>query len=185
MPRVSGSDPPAQPRRSPEHPDAPVYSYDPHLGSPRDTYTRADVVHREARQPEVPARFVAYVDGETMINTMWGRRIVVWHAQPGTPCTILGYWSDGTVHLRWPAIGGTYRVDGRFPAWVAQQDPTAQMAGGGRILRANNPALGPADLPWRLIAAIAGVVLLAIILAVPPTRDALGALLSALLNPGH
>ena len=62
------------------------------------------------------------------------------HAEPGTPCTILGYWSDGTAHLGWPAIRGTYRVDGRFPAWVVTEDPTAQMAGGGRIMTANDPS---------------------------------------------
>jgi hypothetical protein len=98
---------------SSNHPDTPFYRYDPNLGSPRDKYTRADFVHREARGPEVAGVFVANVEGETMINTMWGRRIVPWHAEPGTPCIILGYWSDGSVHVQWPAISGQYRVDAR------------------------------------------------------------------------
>ena len=34
---------------------------------------------------------------------------------------------------------GTTRLDGRFPAWVVAEDPTAKMAGGGRVLAANNP----------------------------------------------
>ena len=145
MPRLFPSQPSGEPRRDADPDNVRVYRYDPNLGNPRDAYTRADVVHPEARRPEVPARFVARVDGETIINTMWGKRIVRWRAEPGTECVILGYWADGTVHLRWPAIGGHYRVDGRFPAWVVAEDPTALMAGGGRVLAANDPTVrGPA-----------------------------------------
>jgi hypothetical protein len=97
------------------------------------------VVHPEARQPELPGRFAASVEGETTINTMHGRRVVKWHVEPGTPCIILGYWEDGTIHVRWAAIRGGYRIDGRFPGWVAVRDPDATMAGGGRVLKANNP----------------------------------------------
>jgi hypothetical protein len=152
------------------------YRYDPNLGSPRDQYTRADVTHSRSRQPEVPARFVAVVEGETLINTMHGPRRVVWRAEPGTECVILGYWSDGTVHLRWPAIGGVYRVDGRFPAWVAVEDTSATLAGGGRVLSANNPRVRRGGPSARLVAIIAVLVLLLLVLALPAGRDALTAL---------
>jgi hypothetical protein len=118
-------------------PDAPRYHYDQSLGDPRDAFTPAADVHPDAHRPEVPATFVAHVEGETIINTMWGRRTVAWHAGPGTQCVILGYWADGTVKLRWPAIEGAYRVEGRFPAWVVAEDPSAKMAGGGHMLLAN------------------------------------------------
>jgi len=127
-----------------DEPAAASYHYDPKLGDPHAAFTAADVAHPEVRRPEIPARFVVRVEGETIINTMWGKRIVPWRSEPGTPCIILGYWADGTVHLRWPAIVGHYRVDGRFPAWVVTEDPTAKMAGGGRVLIANDPgARGP------------------------------------------
>src|SRR5258705_326514 len=66
MSRVPSSPPPA---------DAPHYHYDPHLGSPRDTYKRVDFVRTRSHQPEVAGRFVAVVDGETIINSMWGRQV--------------------------------------------------------------------------------------------------------------
>jgi hypothetical protein len=144
---------------------APFYRYDPHLGNLRDQYRRADVVYPSAQRPELPARFVALVEGETIINTLWGRRSVAWRAEPGTPCVILGYWADGTVHLRWPAIRGAYRVDGRFPDWVAVQDPDADMAGGGRILRANNPIERVRGMPIPALLAAFGVVILLIVAA--------------------
>jgi hypothetical protein len=121
----------------PQLSDAPRYHYDQKLGNPRDPFTPAAAVHPELRRPEVPARFVAAVDGETLINTMWGQRSVPWHADPGTPCVILGYWADGTVQLRWPAIRRSYRVEGRFPSWVIVEDLSAPMAGGGHLLEAN------------------------------------------------
>ncbi len=170
------------PVTSSNHPDAPFYRYDPNLGSPRDKYTRADLVHPEARRPEVAGVFVANVDGETMINTMWGRRIVPWHAQPGTPCLILGYWSDGSVHVQWPAISGHYRVDGRFPAWVVASDPTAILVGGGRILSANDPPPLGRGLSNRVILLIAAAVVGLAILAVPQARDALGTVLGELMH---
>jgi hypothetical protein len=117
----------------------PSYHYDQTLGDPNVAFTPAAEAHPEAHRPEFPAKFVANVDGETLINTMWGKRKIPWHARPGTPCVILGYWADGTVQLRWPAIRGAYRVEGRFPGWVVEEDPTARMAGGGRILLAHNP----------------------------------------------
>jgi hypothetical protein len=129
----------------------PYYRYDPNLGNPRDRYTTADRVHPEYRQPEVPGKFSALVEGETIINTMHGRQSVAWRAAPGAPCVILGYWEDGTVHLRWAAIAGHYRVDGRFPGWVAAPDPEARMAGGGRILLANNPIVRRPHLEQRVI----------------------------------
>jgi hypothetical protein len=142
----------------------PFYQFDPNLGNPRDRYIRADEAHPEARQPEIPGTFIATVEGETMISTMHGRQAVAWRAEPGTPCIILGYWADGTVHLKWAAIGGTYRIDGRFPGWVAAPDPTAVMAGGGRILRANNPITIPRALPAPF--AVAVLVALAIVVLV-------------------
>lgn len=155
MPRVSSSQPSGEPRRDSDTGDVRVYHYDPNLGSPRDAYTRADLVHPEAHRPEVPARFVARVDGETIINTMWGKRVVRWQAEPGTECVILGYWADGTVHLRWPAIVGHYRVDGRFPAWVVATDLTASMAGGGRVLAANDLETNGPALLKRLLSFVA------------------------------
>jgi hypothetical protein len=162
------------PAGSPPH--ALFYRYDPNLGSPRDRYTRADVTHSGSRQPEVPARFVAVVEGETLISTMHGSRRVVWRAEPGTECVILGYWSDGTVHLRWPAISGVYRVDGRFPAWVAVEDTSATLAGGGRVLSANNPRVGGRGLPARAVAIAVVLVLVLLVLILPAGRDALSAL---------
>jgi len=170
MPSVSSS----------QHPEAPFYRYDPNLGSPRDKYTRADLVHTDAHGPEVAGVFVANIEGETTINTMWGRRIVRWRAEPGTPCIILGYWSDGTVHVKWPAISGHYQVDGRFPAWVVASDPTAVLAGGGRLLSANDPPPLGRSLSNRMMLGIALAVVLLVLLAVPQARDALGAALAEL-----
>jgi hypothetical protein len=163
----------------------PFYRYDPNLGDPRDTYRRADVVHPEARQPEMPAVFVANVEGETIINTMHGRRPIAWHAEPGTPCLILGYWSDGTVHLQWRAINGAYRVDGRFPPWVVRPDPEAAMAGGGRILKANDPGPVPTGVPNRLVMAGILAVVALVVLALPPVHDALGEVVNALARAPH
>jgi len=115
------------------------YHYDQKFGDPKDAFTPAAVARPAARRPELPARFVADVDGETIISTMWGTRSVRWRAEPGTECVILGFWADGSVQLRWPAIVGAYRVEGRFPAWVVAEDPTAKMGGGGHVLRANSP----------------------------------------------
>jgi len=183
MPR-SSTPPPAEPKRSADSADAavPFYRFDPNFGSPRDTYRRADIVHPNAQGPEVAGKFIANVEGETFINTMWGRRIVTWHAEPGTQCVILGYWMDGTVHLRWPAINGHYRVDGRFPAWVVEADPGAKLVGGGLMLLANNPPiLGPGLSRRVLVGALVGVALI-VMLLVPPAREGLGSFLSDLLR---
>jgi len=177
MPRSLDTQPPAQP----DHPDAPFYRYNPNLGGARDKYTRADLVHRNARQPEVPGLFVAVVEGETNINTMWGRRVVAWRAEPGTPCIIQGYWEDGTVHLRWPAIGGHYRVDGRFPAWVVNADERAILAGGGRILYANDPSVRRSGPPARLVIGAIVLLIVIVLLVLPPSRDALVTLAGDLL----
>jgi hypothetical protein len=144
---------------------APFYRYDPHLGNLRDQYLRADAVYPAAHRPELPARFVARVEGETIINTLWGRRRVTWQAEPGTPCVILGYWADGTVHLLWLAIRGAYRIDGRFPDWVVVQDPDAEMAGGGRILRANNPVAHVRRLSIPALGAAFAVLMLLVLIA--------------------
>jgi hypothetical protein len=128
----------------PPVPESPHYRFDQKLGNPNAAYTPAEVAHPELHRPEVPARFVATVDGETLINTMWGKRRMPWRAEPGTPCVILGYWGDQTVHLRWPAIVGAYRVEGRFPDWVVTEDLGAKMAGGGHMLLANDPSARPA-----------------------------------------
>jgi hypothetical protein len=141
-----------------------VYHFDPNLGSVRDTYQRADQVHRDAHGPEVAGVFVARVEGETTINTMWGRRNVPWVAEPGTRCVILGYWSDGTVHLRWPAISGAYRVDGRFPGWVVEAQPGTRLAGGGHMLDANDPVAIARGLSRQLVAVIVIAIALLIVL---------------------
>jgi hypothetical protein len=117
----------------------PTYRFDPNLGNPRDPYTPVDFTKTRAHRPEIPAVFVARVEGETIINTLVGRKVVAWHAEPGTPCVILGTWPDGTLHLRWPAIGGHYHVDGRFPAWVVAEDTGVDALRRRRTLRANDP----------------------------------------------
>jgi hypothetical protein len=168
MSRVPSSPPPA---------NAPYYLYDPHLGSPRDTYKRVDFTRTRTHQPEVAARFVAVVEGETVINSMWGRRVIKWRAEPGTQCLILGYWADGSVHLKWPAIARNYMVDGRFPAWVVEEDPNGKLAGGGFILRANELLVGPTQISPRLVGVLLVVCVLLIIVLVPAARDALESLL--------
>ena len=165
-----------------DEPAAASYHYDPKLGDPHAAFTPADVAHPEVRRPEIPARFVVRVEGETIINTMWGSRRVAWRAEPGTPCIIQGYWADGTVHLRWPAIGGHYSVDGRFPAWVVKVDEGAIMAGGGRILYANDPKVRRRGPPARLVLAAVVLLIVFVLLALPPTRDALGVLAGDLFN---
>lgn len=159
--------------------DAPYYRYDPHLGSPRDTYRRVDFRRTPTFQPEMPGRFVAVVEGETIYTSMWGQKVLKWRAEPGTACLILGYWSDGTVHLKWPAVQRSYMIDGRFPPWVVKEDPDARMAGGGFVLLANEllPPL-PVGVPWRLIAVVVVLVLLIGLLLWPAGRDALESLLN-------
>jgi hypothetical protein len=185
MTRATRKPPPLEPPRGPDAASAPTYHYDPFLGDPRDAYIRADRAHPDARRPEVAGTFVAFVDGQTMINTMWGRRVVMWKAEPGTRCIILGYWSDGTVHLRWPAIAGVYRVDGRFPAWVVAEDKTATLAGGGHLLSANSPAERRASLPTRVLSIVIMALLLILLAVLPQTHDALGALAADLQRLLH
>ena len=127
------------------------YRYDPNFGDQGATYAPLDFKQTADHRPEIGATFVATVEGETIISTIHGHQPVAWRADPGTPCVILGYWSDGTVHIRWPAIRGHYMVDGRFPAWVVAPDPTARMAAGGRILSANDPPRQAAPFPFNLV----------------------------------
>jgi hypothetical protein len=157
--------------------DAPYYRYDPHLGNPRDKYRRVDFVRTRSHQPEQPGRFAAVVEGETFMASMWGRRSVKWRAEPGTPCLILGYWSDGTVHIKWPAIANHYMVDGRFPAWVVEEDPTALVAGGGFILLANELLPVAKGMSARLILLIGLLAVVILLLLLPPTREAFESLL--------
>ena len=152
------------------------YRYEPTLGDPRAAYQRADRVHPGLRGPEVAGVFVADVDGEATINTMWGPRQVTWQAPAGTPTVILGYWADDTVHLRWPAIDGNYRVDGRFPAWVVRADPETPLAGGGHWLSANDPEPTPRRHTRALTVALVLVLLVLLLLLVPAVRDVLGSL---------
>src|SRR5207302_3256477 len=92
----------AAPAGAPQ-PPSPPYRYDPNFGDPRATYT--PVFKRSAgSRPELTGRFVKVVEGETYISTMHGHQTVKWRTEPGSPCMILGYWSDGSVHVRWPAI---------------------------------------------------------------------------------
>ena len=176
MPRATRNPPPAEPPRGPDPAATPVYHYDPNLGNPRDAYTRADLNHPGARRPEVAGTFIAVVEGQTVINTMWGHRIVKWRAAPGTRCIILGYWSDGTAHLRWPALAGVYRVDGRFPAWVVAEDKTGSLTAGGYVLSANNPAVRRAGSSLRVLSMVVMVLLLVLLAVLPQTRDTIGAL---------
>ncbi len=134
----------------PQSPQAAYYHYDQNLGDPKARFIRAGDTRPGATTPEVGAYFVATVEGETLISTMWGHRRVRWRAEPGTPCVILGYWEDGTVQVRWPAIVGAYRVEGRFPAWTVAEDPEAKMAGGGHVLAAND--LPVHRSPWKRLA---------------------------------
>ncbi len=160
--------------------DAPRYHYDPHLGSPRDRYERVDFTRTRLHQPELPGRFVAVVDGEMVVNSMWGRRLIKWRAEPGTPCLILGHWADGTVHVKWAAVERNYMIDGRFPAWVVEEDPSGRVAGGGFILRANElPLLRSRSWPWIAMLLVLALALLVVILVVlvPATLEALGGLL--------
>jgi len=138
--------------------DAPYYFFDPKLGDQSARYLPTAVARSKFGRPEMPAVFVATVEGQTFISSMWGSRPVAWRAEPGTPCVILGYWSDDTVRLRWPAIHGAYRVDGRFPSWVVDETPNAAMAGGGHILKANDPPirLGPVRRLASFIAHVLG-----------------------------
>jgi hypothetical protein len=156
---------------------APYYRYDPNFGSPRDRYTRVDFVRTPSHKPEMPGRFAALVEGQTIMQSMWGRRTIKWRAEPGTPCLILGYWEDGTVHLKWPAIAHYYMVDGRFPAWVVREDPDALTAGGGFVLRANELRLAGSTLPPRHIGMIVLLGVLIALLVWPEAREALQSLL--------
>jgi hypothetical protein len=99
-----------------------VYEFDPHLGEPNASYAPVDFRRTHRHRPEIQARFVVRVVGATHIRTLRGRQTVRWQAEPGTRCLILGYWSDGTVHLRWPGIRQHYHIDGRFPAWVVEEE---------------------------------------------------------------
>jgi hypothetical protein len=126
------------------------YRYDEKFGDPDAEYRRAVDARPEFGQPEIPATFVATVEGEMAIGSMWGNRSIPWRTEPGTPCVILGYWADGTVRLSWPAVRGAYRVIGRFPAWVVTENPDAKMAAGGHILEANDPPRRKPNLLKRL-----------------------------------
>jgi hypothetical protein len=130
------------------------YRYDPRVGDSLAPFTPTAEARPSFGRPEMPATFVVRVEGEQWISTMWGKKSVAWRAEPGTPCVILGYWADGTVRVSWPAIEGAYRVDGRFPAWVVEEDPNASMAAGGHILKANNPPTRSPALLRRLTRAV-------------------------------
>jgi hypothetical protein len=159
--------------------EAPTYRYNPHLGSPRDAYRRIDIRTSRLHHPELAGRFTAYVDGETVITSALGRRQLVWRAEPGQQCVILGYWSDGTVHVKWEV--GYRTLDGRFPAWVVEEDKTARMAGGGRWLAASTPLPISAGVSPGLIRNIVLVLVLVTLILLPPVREALTAGLAGLL----
>ena len=117
-----------------------AYRYDPNLGDHRAHYTPVDFRRTHRHLPEVQARFVALVEGETLIRTLGGQRAVRWRAEPGTRCLILGYWSDRTVHVSWPAFGDTYRIDARFPAWVIAEEEDPASLRDPHTLPASTPA---------------------------------------------
>lgn len=130
---------------------APYFHYQPNFGDRNATYTAVNFREHPGHRPEIAARFIATVEGDAIMSTIRGGKSVAWRAEPGTPCLILGWWSDGTVHVKWRGIAGSYTVDGRFPAWVVAEDPAAAMAGGDRILSANNPPAKPAAFLRRLL----------------------------------
>jgi hypothetical protein len=140
----------------PASPNVPHYHYVPNFGDRSATYSRVNFREHPGHRPEVPARFVADVEGETHISTIHGQKTVTWHAEPGTPCLIMGWWSDGTVHVKWRAIAGNYAVDGRFPSWVVAEDPDAAMAGGGPILTANDPPKKRSGILGRVLRLLRG-----------------------------
>jgi hypothetical protein len=61
-------------------------------------------------------------------------------------------------------------------------DPTATLAGGGRILPANDPPALGRGLSNQVILLIAAAFVLLALLAVPQVRDAIGALLAELMH---
>jgi hypothetical protein len=183
MPQASGTPPTDQPSSDWPPGDAPSYRYDPHLGSPRDTYTRIDIKTSRLHHPELAGRFVAYIEGETIVSSSMGRRVRPWRVEPGTPCLILGHWSDGTVHLKWRS--GYFTLDGRFPAWVVAEDETARMAGGGRILAASEPLPLARGLSSRVVWAALLVLALLVLVLWPGAREAVGSAIWALLQGGR
>ena len=144
---------------------APVYHFDPHLGDPNASYRAVDFRRTHRHRPEIQARFVALVWGETHIRTLRGRQSMRWQAEPGTPCLILGYWSDGTVHLRWPGIGQHYHIDGRFPSWVVAEEEDPSSLVDPHTLPASPPrvVVRPPLAPRVLFAAFVLLALLAIL----------------------
>jgi hypothetical protein len=155
----------------------PYYFYDPHLGSPRDPYTRTDYRRTRKHLPEAGGRLVAVVEGEVPNPAFWGPRTIKWRAEPGTPVMILGHWPDGTVHLKWPGLPNNYMLDGRFPAWVVKEDPTVDLAGGGFMLRANELLPVTPEVSRRLFLIIAVLVIVILLLLWPTSREALMAAL--------
>jgi hypothetical protein len=181
MSQVSDTPPTGQPPSDWPPADAPSYRYNPHLGSARDAYKRIDITKSRLHHPEIAGRFVAYVDGETMTGTPMTRRLLAWRVEPGTPCLILGHWSDGTVHLKWHQ--GYHTLDGRFPAWVVAEDTNAKMAGGGRVLAANNPLpLLARGISPQLVRTLLIVLVLLIVVLWPPAREAIGAAIAAVFG---
>ena len=142
-----------------------VYQFDPHLGERNARYEPVDFRRTHRHRPEIQARFVARVVGETYIRTLRGRQKKRWLAEPGTPCLILGYWSDGTVHLRWPGIDQHYHIDGRFPTWVVEEEQNPSSLTDPHTLPASPPR-APARrrlLPRLVLGALLLVALVAIL----------------------
>jgi hypothetical protein len=97
----------------------PTYILDPLHGDPDATYTPIDWRTTPNHRPELSAAFVADVSGAAAgdVNDPHAMR---WEAPAGTPCLILGHWSDGSVHVKWRAFRDYYWLDGRVPAWVVE-----------------------------------------------------------------
>jgi hypothetical protein len=182
MPQVSDTSAAGQPPSDWPPADAPSYHYNPHLGGPKDKYARVDINTSRLHHPELAGRFAAYVYGETATGSAVDRRTLAWRAEPGTPCLILGYWSDGTVNVKWRV--GYYTLNGRFPPWVVEEDTTAKMAGGGRILDANTLLPLPRGVSAELVRWIVVVLVRLVLVLLPPAREAIGAALSALFQLG-
>ncbi len=97
-----------------------IYQYDANFGDPGATYTAVDWRKTPNHWPEIPAQFVVPVEGEIPSHGLAAADAFAWRTEPGNPCFILGYWSDGSLHVRWNTIGEHYTTDGRLPAWVVE-----------------------------------------------------------------
>ena len=79
-----------------------VYRFDPNLGDPRAAYRAVDFRQTHTHRPEIQARFVASVWGETVIRTLRGRQTMRWQAEPAIR---IGVNTGDVVAGTWDASG--------------------------------------------------------------------------------